>query len=258
MIAESFSSARATGGRFTPLTPLVSTPAVELSVVIPSLDQAGTLAACITQARRALDASGITGEIVVADRGSSDGSPQLAESLGARVVMAGAAGHGSAIMAGVEASLGQYVLVGEADGRYDFAELPRFVARLRDGYDFVQGCRLPRGGGSIARGAMSPFERWCAVPASSWVVRRRFAAPVSDVHCGMRAFTRSLYRRLGQRCTGSEFGLESVVRAGMAGARIGEVPVTVGLEGGGARARMPSSHVGDTLRHLRVHLLHRA
>ena len=257
MIAESFPSARSSGCRFTPPAP-PSLHALELSVVIPVLDQAGTLAACITQARRALDASGVAGEIVVVDQGSTDGSPRLAESLGARVVQATAAPYGSAVMAGVAASIGRHILVGDADGSYDFGQLPRFVAKLREGFDFVQGCRLPRGGGTVSRGAMPGFERWCGVPVSSWVVRRRFAAPVSDVHCGMRAFSRALYLQLGQRCTGTEFGLESVVRAGMLGARIAEVPITLGREAGATARRMTSQHVRDGLRHLRVHLLRRS
>lgn len=256
VIAELLSGARVTSGRLTPYAPPGPHP-LELSVVLPALDRAGTLAACITQARRALDASGIAGEIIVVDQGSTDGSPRLAESLGARVVMATSPGYGSAVMAGVAASVGQHILVGDADGSYDFGQLPRFVGKLREGYDFVQGCRLPRGGGTVARGAMPSFERWCGVPVSSWMVRRRFAVPVNDAHCGMRAFSRALYLQLGQRCTGDEFGLESVVRAGMLGARITEVPITLNREVAGAGPRVAAGTVRDGLRHLRVHLMRR-
>ena len=234
-----------------------STSVVELSVIMPTLDQAESLVTCITQARRALDAHGIAGEIVVADGGSTDGGPQLAASLGARVVTVDAPGQGSAVMAGIAASRGTLVLVGTVGGSYDFAELPRFVEKLHAGFDFVQGCRLPRGGGTMARGAMPSLQRWCGVPVSSWMVRRRFAAPVSDVHCGMRAFSRALYGRLGQRCTGPEFGLESVVRAGMLGARITEVPITLGRERTRARSRPLSAPIRDGLGHLRVHCMRR-
>ncbi|HEX6629614.1 MAG TPA: glycosyltransferase family 2 protein, partial [Gemmatimonadaceae bacterium] len=126
--------------------------AVELSVVMPCLNEVETLASCIDKARRALEKSGIIGEIIVADNGSTDGSRELAASLGARVVEVPLRGDGAALMGGIEAARGKYILMGDADASYDFGELPKFVAKLREGYDLVQGCRLPGGGGTVARG----------------------------------------------------------------------------------------------------------
>jgi glycosyltransferase involved in cell wall biosynthesis len=125
-------------------------PGLELSVVMPCLNEAETLGACIRKATQALDESGIAGEIIVADNGSTDGSQQIAESLGARVVPVPARGYGAALMGGIEAARGRYILMGDADDSYDFSELPKFVVKLREGYDLVQGCRLP-GGTSRAR-----------------------------------------------------------------------------------------------------------
>lgn len=129
---------------------------LELSIVMPCLNEADTLATCIKKARRALDEQGIMGEIIIADNGSTDGCPEIASSLGARVVYVEAKGYGSALMGGIAAARGRYVLMGDADDSYDFLEVPKFVAKLREGYDLVQGCRLPAGGGTVLPGAM-PF-----------------------------------------------------------------------------------------------------
>src|SRR5262249_45614454 len=163
---------------------------VELSVVMPCLNEADTLATCIEKAQRAVREAGIAAEIIIADNGSTDGSQDIARRLGARVVPVAARGYGNALMGGIAAARGKYVLMGDADDSYDFLEIPKFVARIREGYDLVQGCRLPSGGGTVKPGAMPFLHRWLGNPMFSLMVRRMFWAPIHDVYCGMRAFTK--------------------------------------------------------------------
>jgi len=205
--------------------------ALELSVVMPCLDEADTLEVCITKAQRAMREHGIAGEVVIADNGSRDGSPEIARRLGARVVPVPERGYGAALMGGIEAARGRFVLMGDADDSYDFLELPKFVEGLRAGHELVQGCRLPSGGGRVLPGAMPPLHRWLGNPLLSLLVRVMFRAPVSDTYCGMRGFTRELYERLGQRCTGMEFATEMIIKASLQGARIAEVPITLHPDG---------------------------
>ena len=211
--------------------PYMDASDLELSVVIPCLNEADTLASCIRKALAALASSGIRGELIVADNGSTDDSIAIAEQEGARVVRVPAKGYGSALMGGIEAARGRYILMGDADDSYDFGELPKFVMKLREGYELVQGCRLPAGGGEVRTGAMPFLHRWWGNPMFSWMVQRWFHAPIHDVHCGMRAFTKALYLRLDQRCTGMEFASENVIKASIHGARIAEVPITLHKDG---------------------------
>ena len=204
---------------------------LELSVVMPCLNEADTLAVCIDKASRAMREHGVVGEIVVADNGSSDGSVEIAEGLGARVVHVTERGYGSALMGGIEAARGRFVVMGDADDSYDFLQLPRFVDKLRQGYDLVQGCRLPSGGGTVLPGAMPPLHRWLGNPLLSAMVQRMFGAPVRDTYCGMRGFTRALYDRLEQRCTGMEFATEMIIKSSLYGDRIAEVPITLHPDG---------------------------
>ncbi len=206
-------------------------PAFEVSVVIPCLNEAETLGACIEKAQRALREHGISGEVVVADNGSTDGSPALADRLGARVVPVARKGYGSALMGGIAAARGRYVLMGDADASYDFGELPRFVEKLREGHSLIQGCRLPAGGGRVLPGAMPFLHRWWGNPMFSLLARTMFRAPIHDVYCGMRGFTRELYHRLDLRCTGMEFATEMVIKASLAGEKIAEVPITLHPDG---------------------------
>ncbi|HEU4566253.1 MAG TPA: glycosyltransferase family 2 protein [Gemmatimonadaceae bacterium] len=209
---------------------------VELSVVIPCLNEADTLATCVRKAQRAIAEHGIAGEVIIADNGSTDGSQEIAAELGARVVPVAARGYGSALMGGIGAARGTFVIMGDADDSYDFTEIPRFVARLREGYDLVQGCRLPRGGGTVRPGAMPFLHRWLGNPMFSMLVRHWFHSPISDVYCGMRGFRRTLYESLDQRCTGMEFATEMIIKASMARARIAEVPITLHPDGRKAHA----------------------
>lgn len=204
---------------------------VEVSVVMPCLNEADTLAICIKKAHRAFREGGILGEVVVADNGSTDGSAAIALASGARVVPVSARGYGSALMGGIAAARGRYVIMGDADESYDFLEIPKFVAKLREGYDLVQGCRLEWGGGRIEPGAMPFLHRWWGNPMFTLIVRKWFGAPVHDVYCGLRGFSREFYERLDQRCTGMEFATEMIIKAGVHRARVAEVPITLHLDG---------------------------
>jgi glycosyltransferase involved in cell wall biosynthesis len=198
---------------------------------MPCLNEADTLATCVEKAQRALREGGIEGEIVVADNGSSDGSQEIARSAGARLVDVTAKGYGSALMGGIAAARGRFVVMGDADDSYDFLEVPKFVAKLREGNELVQGCRLPRGGGVIRPGAMPFLHRWVGNPLLTNLVRWWFDAPVNDVYCGMRGFTKELYARLDQRCTGMEFATEMIIKSSLMRERIAEVPITLHPDG---------------------------
>ena len=205
--------------------------AVELSIVMPCLNEARTVGTCVGKAVRALREAGIAGEVIVADNGSSDASPQIAADLGARVVPVKDKGYGNALMGGIAAARGKFILMGDADDSYDFLEAPRFLARLREGYDLVQGCRLPAGGGQVERGAMPFTHRWFGNPVFSAMVRIMFGAPIHDVYCGLRGFSRALYQRLNMRCTGMEFAVEMIIKASLFRERIAEVPITLHPDG---------------------------
>jgi glycosyltransferase involved in cell wall biosynthesis len=203
----------------------------ELSVVLPCLNEADTLETCLRKARRAMREHDIRGEVVVADNGSRDGSIEIATRLGASLVHVSEPGYGSALMGGIAAARGRFVIMADADDSYDLGELPGFVARLREGADLVQGCRLPAGGGRILPAAMPWLHRYLGNPLLSALVRRMFGAPVHDIYCGMRGFTRELYERLDLRCTGMEFATEMIIKATRLGARIQEVPITLHPDG---------------------------
>src|SRR5438309_5961494 len=204
---------------------------IELTVVMPCLNEADTVATCIHRAHAAMANAGIVGEVVVADNGSSDDSVAIARAAGARVVRVADKGYGAALMGGITAARGRFVIMGDADDSYDFGEVPKFVSRLRDGDDLVQGCRLASGGGRVLPGAMPRLHRWLGNPLFSRVARRWFRAPVHDIYCGLRGFTKTLYEGLDQRCTGMEFATEMIIKASLAGARIGEVPITLHPDG---------------------------
>ena len=204
---------------------------LELTVVMPCLNEADTLAACVRKALTAMKEAGIVGEVVVADNGSTDGSREIAAAEGARLVPVPDRGYGAALMGGIEAARGRFIVMGDADESYDFGEVPALVERLREGYDLVQGCRLSSGGGRILPGAMPQLHRWLGNPMFSRIARRWFHAPVHDIYCGLRGFSKSLYLRLDQRCTGMEFATEMIIKASLLGARIGEVPITLHPDG---------------------------
>jgi glycosyltransferase involved in cell wall biosynthesis len=204
---------------------------IEVSIVMPCLNESDTLETCIRKARTALDGAAIRGEIIVADNGSTDGSQAIAEAGGARVVPVAARGYGAALMGGIDAAVGRFVIMGDADDSYDFLEVPKFVERLRQGDELVQGCRLESGGGRVMPGAMPALHYWLGNPMFSLIARQWFKAPVHDIYCGLRGFRKDLYQRLDQRCTGMEFATEMIIKASLSGARIGQVPITLHPDG---------------------------
>jgi hypothetical protein len=208
-----------------------STPQLAISVVMPCLNEADTLGICIDKALRAIKELGIPGEVIVADNGSRDGSPEIARQKGARVVAVTQPGYGAALMGGIAAAQSPFIVMGDADDSYDFSELTKFYSGYQQGGQLVQGCRLPRGGGRVLPGAMPFSHRWFGNPVLSFLVRRMFRVPVADVYCGMRGFTRELYDRLDMRCTGMEFATEMIIKAGMQRAKMVQVPITLHPDG---------------------------
>jgi len=204
---------------------------IELSVVMPCLNEADTVATCVSKAVSTLARMGIASEVIVADNGSTDGSQELARTAGARVVQVNERGYGAALMGGIREARGRYVVMGDADDSYDFAALPLFYEKLRAGIDVVQGCRLPRGGGTVMPGAMPFLHRWFGNPALSGLVRLMFQTPVHDVYCGLRGFSRQWQASLDQRCTGMEFATEMIIKSTLFGGAIDQVPITLHPDG---------------------------
>jgi glycosyltransferase involved in cell wall biosynthesis len=228
---------------------------MEVSVVIPCLNEAETLGTCVEKAFSALQSEHIAGEVIVADNGSNDGSQEIAKKLGARVLHVESRGYGNALMQGISAACGQFIIMGDADDSYDFLEIPNFVVKLRQGYDLVQGCRLPPGGGRILRGAMPFLHRVWGNPMFSFLARRWFKAPVSDVYCGLRGFRKDFYNNLDQRCTGMEFATEMIIKASLRKGRIGEIPIT--LHPDGRKNHAPHLHTfRDGWRTIRLFLIY--
>lgn len=224
---------------------------LELSIVMPCLNEAATVADCVRQARDALAKYGINGEVIVADNGSTDGSRELAAGAGARVVPVPVRGYGSALLAGIASAHGEYVVMGDADGSYDFMAIDKFLAKLRDGNDLVMGNRFK---GGVAAGAMPFLHRWLGNPVLSYLGGLFFSSDVGDFHSGLRGFRRSPILALDLRTTGMEFASEMVVRASVQGLRIAEVPVTLGPD---KRGRPPHLRTWrDGWRHLRFLLLY--
>jgi glycosyltransferase involved in cell wall biosynthesis len=239
----------------TPTAPLAVPAAPEITVVLPCLNEADTLGTCIAKAQTVFSEQGMNGEVVVADNGSTDGSIEIAESMGARVIHVEAKGYGSALMGGIRAAAGTYVIMADADDSYDLLELPKFVEKLREGYDLVQGCRLESGGGRVMPGAMPFLHRRWGNPMFSRMARTWFQSPLTDVYCGMRGFTKSFWLDLRQRADGMEFATEMTIKASLHRARIAEVPITLHPDGRVAHAPHLRTF-RDGWRTLRFYLLH--
>ena len=223
---------------------------LELTILMPCLNEAETLAVCISKARDYLARSGVAGEVVIADNGSTDGSQAIAEANGARVVNVEQRGYGAALAGGIAAARGRFVIMGDADDSYDFASLDNFVHELRDGADLVMGNRFA---GGIAPGAMPWHHRYIGNPVLSFLGRLFFKTPIRDFHCGLRGFRRDAIAALNLRTTGMEFASEMVVKATLAGRDIREVPTTLKPDG---RSRPPHLRsFRDGWRHLRFLLL---
>jgi hypothetical protein len=222
-----------------------------VSVVMPCLNESETVALCVAEALQALESAGLDGEVVVADNGSTDGSRDLAERAGARVVLVEVRGYGAALAGGFAAARGRYVVMGDADLSYDFGEVPGFVKALDAGADLVMGSRFR---GEIEKGAMPPLHRWLGNPVLTGLGRLFFRADVSDFHCGLRAFRRDALLGLDLKTTGMEYASEMVVKAALFGLTIREIPVTLRRDG---RSRPPHLRTWrDGWRHLRFLLLY--
>src|SRR5260221_514094 len=225
-------------------------PVPEVSVVIPCLNEAQSIRFCIEKAQAAFRSMKIVGEVVVADNGSTDGSIEIAESHGARVVHAAARGYGSALRKGIQDARGDFIVMGDADDSYDFSETPKFVEKWKAGYDFVIGNRFK---GQIRPGAMPWHHRYLGTPVMSRIMNLMFRAGIGDVNCGMRGLTKRLAQQLDFRTTGMEFASESLIKAARLGVRIAEVPITLWPD---RRNRPPHLRsFRDGWRHLRFMLL---
>ena len=224
---------------------------VEVSVVIPCLNEANSLAYCVDKAVRAFQAAGLSGEVVVADNGSTDGSIQIAEQHGARVIRVAERGYGAALRAGIAGARGLFIIMGDADDSYDFTDVPRFVEKLHEGNDIVMGNRFR---GEIKPGAMPPLHKYFGNPGLTALLNTLFHAHIGDGYCGMRGFTRSLYDRLDLRSSGMEFALEMVIKSAQIGARIAEIPITLWPDKRGRAPHLRSFR--DGWRSLRFMLLY--
>jgi glycosyltransferase involved in cell wall biosynthesis len=229
--------------------PRVAAETVDVSVVIPCLNESETIATCIIKARRSMERAGLRGEVIVADNGSMDGSPEIAATAGARVVHETRKGYGSAYLAGFAAARGRFIVMGDGDDTYDFEEVDRFVEPLQDGADMVMGSRLR---GTIHKGAMPPLHRYVGNPVLTGLLNLFYRSGVSDAHCGMRAFKRDALRSLDLRTSGMEFASEMVIRASKAGLKIDEIPI----EYHPRRGESKLSTWSDGWRHLRFLLIH--
>ena len=220
--------------------------AIELTILMPCLDEAESLEVCINKAQGFLAESGISGEVLIADNGSSDGSQEIARNAGARVVDVPQKGYGSALAGGIAAARGKYVIMGDADDSYDFSQLGPFVEKLREGCQLVMGNRF-RGG--IEEGAMPWLHKYLGNPVLSFLGKLFFGSPVSDFHCGLRGFDRDAIRALELKTSGMEFASEMVVRATLFEYSIAEVPTTLSVD---KRTRAPHLNTWrDGWRHLR-------
>lgn len=223
----------------------------EVTVLMPCLDEAETLGTCISKAMASLAGLGVHGEVLIADNGSTDGSQEIARSLGARVVNVERKGYGNALMRGIATAHGKYIIMGDSDDSYDFTNLGPFVEKLRAGYDLVMGNRFL---GGIQPGAMPPLHRYLGNPVLTTIGRLFFKSPSGDFHCGLRGFRREAILNLDLRTTGMEFASEMVVKSSLHGLRIAEVPTTLQPDG---RSRPPHLRSwSDGWRHLRFLLLY--
>ena len=218
---------------------------LELTILMPCLNEQQTVARCVGLARQFLSESGVCGEVLVADNGSTDNSAALAEEAGARVVNVSERGYGNALIGGIKAAYGKYIIMGDCDMSYDFLHLGGFVEKLRAGYPLVMGCRMD----NIAPGAMPFSHRYIGVPVLSFLGRLRFHTTVRDFHCGLRGFDREKALALGLSCGGMEFATEIIGRFALSGAAIAEIPVTLNPDGRSGRSHLRT--IRDGLRHIR-------
>jgi glycosyltransferase involved in cell wall biosynthesis len=231
----------------------METTGLDLTILMPCLNEAETIEVCVRKASRSLEELGLRGEVLVADNGSTDGSQDLARKLGARVVDVEKKGYGNALRTGIASARGRWVIMADADDSYDFSSLRPFVEKLRAGSQLVMGCRMPWGGGTIIPGAMPWKHKWIGNPVLSFIGRLFFHCPVTDFHCGLRGFDREAVRALDLNTGGMEFASEMVIKATFGKLRIAQVPITLHKDG---RSRPPHLRSWrDGWRHLRFMLL---
>jgi len=233
------------------LNAAAATEKIEISVVLPCLNERETVGICVSKALAALAAAGLNGEVIVADNGSTDGSIEIAKSAGARVVRVDERGYGNALKGGIQAARGVYVLMADSDDSYEFGHLPRFVEQLRNGSELVMGNRF-RGG--IEKGAMPFLHRYLGNPVLTALGRLFFHSPCRDFHCGLRAFRKDSYERMNIRSTGMEFASEMVVKASLLRMKVSEVPTTLSADGRSHPPHLRTWH--DGWRHLRFLLMY--
>ncbi len=232
----------------------LATATPRLSIVMPCLNEAETLATCIRKARNALSEMDFPCEIVIADNGSTDGSQEIARAGGARVVEISEKGYGCALRGGIAAARGEWIIMGDADDSYDFGSIAPFVEKLDEGFELVMGCRLPSGKGEIKSGAMPWKHRWIGNPVLTFLGRLFFKSVARDFHCGLRAFRKEAVERMALSTTGMEFASEMVMKAALKKMRVTEVPIVLHKDG---RSRAPHLRSWrDGWRHLRFMLLH--
>ena len=225
--------------------------AIELTILMPCLNEAETLAICIDKARGFLERSGVIGEVLIADNGSNDGSQLIAEAHGARVVAIPERGYGAALIGGIQAARGRFIIMGDADDSYDFQNLDTMVEKLREGEDLVMGNRFK---GGIKKGAMPFLHKYLGNPVLSFLGRLLFRIPVGDFHCGLRGFSREAMLKLRLKSTGMEFASEMVVKSALHQLKLAEVPTILSKDG---RSRPPHLKTWrDGWRHLKFLLLH--
>lgn len=224
----------------------------ELTILMPCLNEARTLAFCISEAQRYISESGISAEILVADNGSTDGSPEIAEKHGARVVCIAEKGYGSALIGGINNARGRYIIMGDCDMSYDFYNIGGFVRLLREGNHLVVGNRFS---GGIEKGAMPFSHRYFGIPFLSWAGRVRFGVKVTDFHCGIRGFDRETALSLGLSCKGMEFATELIGAFAAKGCKIAEIPVPLRRDGRNGKSHLRT--IPDGLRHLRFILTYK-
>ena len=224
---------------------------VEFTILMPCLNEEKTMGECIRQARRGAEKLGLSYEILIADNGSDDNSREIAEKCGARVVVVPEKGYGSALIGGIKAARGRYVIMGDCDLSYDFTNLEGFVSGLREGADLVMGNRFK---GNIEKGAMPFMHRYFGVPLLSFMGRVRFRTNVGDFHCGIRAFDREKALALGLSCNGMEFATEIIGKFAMSGAVIKEIPADLRCDGRNGRSHLRS--IRDGFRHIFLMMKH--
>lgn len=231
-----------------------SSSEVELTILMPCLDEAETIKVCIEKALKGIADAGVVGEVLIADNGSTDGSQKIATDLGARVVQIERKGYGSALQGGIANAKGNWIIMGDADDSYDFSQAPRFVEELRKGNHLVMGCRMPRGGGTVMPGAMPWKHRWIGNPVLSFIGKLFFRSKIDDFHCGLRGFSREAITELQLNTPGMEFASEMVIKATLQKLPVAQIPITLHPDG---RSRPPHLRSWrDGWRHLRFMLLY--